>query len=590
VGRGGEAPEPEELLRHLRQRLPDYMLPAAFVPLPALPWTANGKVDRRALPAPERIPVAGAAGGHVPPRDPVEEALAGIWAEVLNRERIGIHDHFFRLGGHSMKAAQVVAKVRKRLAAEVTLQELFDAPTVAELGALIASRGRAEFVAIEPAPEQESYALSHAQKRLWFLTQQLSESSTTYNVLGAYVFAEELDEAVLGRVFARLTARHESLRTCFVSGDGEPRQVIHPESGFRLDVRDLRGDPDREARAREYAQEEARIPFDLERGPLFRARLLFLAERRSVLLFTLHHIISDGWSMQVLFREFFVLYRAFSAGLPDPLEPLRIQYKDCAAWENRHGFERERRYWLEKLAGPLDLIRLPFDFPAKEIYDFSGASDVTLLSEEASRAIEEIAIAHGTTPSNVILSGFVILLWKLTEQPDLALATTTANRNHADLESVVGFFVNALVLRVHVDEEAEFLDVLRQVTANVHEALGAQGYPFDLLVEELKPPRRGNRQPLFNVCYAFQSFDDLSLGDERLDEMRGELSRVADLGERRPTSKFDLTLFVGQRDGRYVLTFEYSTELFLPQSMRGYLEILRRFLETIAAQPELRAA
>jgi amino acid adenylation domain-containing protein len=359
VGRGGEAPEPGELLRHLRQRLPDYMLPAAFVALPALPWTANGKVDRRALPAPERG--SAAAGGHVPPRNPAEEVLAGIWAEVLGREGIGIHDDFFNLGGHSLLASQVVARVREAFAVELPLRALFEARTLAGLAARLAPGDLATAAAppLVPVPRDGDLPLSFPQQRLWFLD-QWEPGNASYNVPAAVRLQGDLDAAALGRALTEIVRRHEVLRTTFEAVEGQPRQVIQEKMALPLPHVDLSALPAlsegiREATLERLAREEAWTPFDLARGPHLRARLFRSGPGDHLLTLTLHHIVSDGGSTGVLIDEIRALYGAFAADLPSPLPELRVQYADFAAWQRRRlageVLERQLAYWRRRLAG-----------------------------------------------------------------------------------------------------------------------------------------------------------------------------------------------------------------------------------------------
>ncbi|MBM3853995.1 MAG: amino acid adenylation domain-containing protein, partial [Verrucomicrobia bacterium] len=306
--RSGVSPAPAGLQEFLRERLPDYMVPVTFVFLPALPLTANGKVNRRGLPAPERA----GGGERVGPRNATEETLAAIWREVLQVAEVGVHDNFFELGGHSLKAMQVVSRVQQRIRVKPGLRAFFQQPTIAALAEMLGTARRDEWEAIPPAPPRDHYELSHAQQRLWLLHRLGGQSA--YNMPQAYVFESEVDEGALEFAFQRLVARHEALRTAFVEIDGEPRQRILPEVRFALRRIDLSGEPEAEAGARAVADEDAVAPFDLERPPLLRATLIRLAPRRSVFLFTMHHIIGDGWSGNVLYRELFALYAAARNG------------------------------------------------------------------------------------------------------------------------------------------------------------------------------------------------------------------------------------------------------------------------------------
>jgi amino acid adenylation domain-containing protein len=580
--------DPEAFLREVRRwlagRLPEPMVPAAFVAIPELPLSPTGKVDRRALPEPD-LESAGRPAAE-PPRTPLERELGRLFAAVLGRSAVGRRDSFFELGGHSLKATQLASRLRRELAIELELRELFDAPTVEGLATLLANRAPRALHSIAPATPRARYPLSHAQRRLWLL-EQMSGPSALYVIPGAYRLDREVDPAVLERCLATAVSRHESLRTAFREVAGEPCQVVLPDRGFRLPVVDLRGEEEPTAAAERWAREEAARPFDLGQGRPFRARLLRLGEREHVLLLTLHHIVADGWSLQVLHHELSTLYEACSRGLPDPLPAPALQYRDFAVWEAERGFEREERFWRQQMSPLPEPLHLPFDFPASEVRGFAGGAESALLSRETTRRLRALAAAHGTTPSNVVLCVFAILLCRLTGQSDLAIAMSVANRHHPDLERIVGFFVNELVIRIEVPPDADLAEILGRVAASVYAALDHQGYPFDLLVEKLNPERRGSRQPLFNVCYAFQNLGDLGTAWGR-PAAPGGTGVVGTLEAGWTTSKFDLTLFVVEEEGgdggRYRLTFEYSAELFRAESIARWLQIFRRFLAS-AAEP-----
>ncbi|MBV8287299.1 MAG: AMP-binding protein, partial [Hyphomicrobiales bacterium] len=577
--------EPRDLRAHLQRALPDYMAPAFWVFLDKLPLNASGKMDRRALPAPAAG--LGSAKEIVAPRTTIESAIHGAWRAILGRSDFGVTCNFFDLGGHSLKAMQLRTRLLNALNVEIPLRDIFLANTVAAQAELAATKQHAPARRIEPAPPLPDYPLSRAQGRLW-LTAQMEGPSGRYNMPGAYVIEGEVDEAALRRAVAAILERHEVLRTRFVVRDGEPRQVIDPPEPPDAPSIDLRAASAPEDAARELAEADVRQPFDLARDRLFRCRLLRLADRRYVLLFTLHHIAGDGWSMQVLYEELRELYSAFAEGREPALAAPRLQYKDYAWWERETGFAVDEAWWLARIRSLPDPIRLPFDLPEKDVYEFTGAAESLLLPQAVSDELRRLAVARGTTLSNVLLTVFFVFLNRLTEQQDLVLAMSVANRPHRDMETMAGFFVNAVVLRGFVDEDKPFDKLLDEVTAEVADALEHQQYPLDLLVERLNPPRRGNRQPLFNVVYAFQGFTDVVIrpnaGEGAGIEISGEINSSS------RTSKFDMTLFVvdhaGPRKDAIYLSMEYSTELLRAESVRHWLETLSRFCEAAAAREE----
>ncbi|HYN22261.1 MAG TPA: amino acid adenylation domain-containing protein, partial [Thermoanaerobaculia bacterium] len=441
-----------ERLRYLlRDRLPDYMVPAAFVLLPELPLIPSGKVDRKALPAPEW---QSAETSYVAPRTPVEEILARIWSDLLGLERIGAADQFFELGGHSLLATQVMSRLRVAFDVEMPLRDLFEAPTLADLAARVeAARRTGEgllappLVPIAPELRGESLPLSFAQQRLWFID-QLEPGSPLYNVPVTLRVAGLLDSRVLALCLGEIVRRHEALRTVFAAPEGLPVQVIQPERPFELAVVDLSGLPEgeREGLAFTLASEEAGRPFDLTRGPLVRGVLLRLAEEDHVAALTMHHIVSDGWSMGILVQEVTALYAAFAEGRPSPLPELPVQYTDFAVWQRSwlHGkiLESEITFWRRQLAGLPPLLELPTDRPRPAVQSFRGATRPVRLPAELTREAQFLSRREGATLFMVLLAGFQALLARYSGQQDLAVGTPVAGRNRVETEGLIGFFVN----------------------------------------------------------------------------------------------------------------------------------------------------
>ncbi|HEX2081286.1 MAG TPA: condensation domain-containing protein, partial [Longimicrobium sp.] len=458
----------DEVREHLRRSLPEYMVPAAFVVLEALPLTPNGKLDRKALPAPE---YAAGAERYVAPRTPVEEVLAGIWAEVLKVERVGVEESFFELGGHSLLATRVVSRVRDVFAIELPLRALFEGPTVAELAKAVKEVRRAELPVLPPVVPVErtgALPLSFAQERLWFID-RLEPGSAVYNMPMARRLGGALDEAALERSLREIVRRHEALRTVFAEVDGSPVQVIAPFDGFALPVEDLSGlgETDREAAVGRRAGEEAARPFDLAAGPLFRAALLRLGGEDHVLLLSMHHIVSDGWSMGVLVRELSALYAAYREGRESPLPELPVQYADYAVWQREQlageVLDRQLAYWKERLAGAPGLLELPTDHPRPAVQAYRGATVPFEISLELLERLQALGRSEGATLYMTLLGAFQVLLGRYAGSEDVVVGSPIAGRTRREVEELIGFFVNTLVLRTDLSGNPSFREVLRRV-------------------------------------------------------------------------------------------------------------------------------
>ncbi|HYG64196.1 MAG TPA: amino acid adenylation domain-containing protein, partial [Thermoanaerobaculia bacterium] len=543
VGTGSGAAQPEERLRSLLlESLPAYMVPSSLVVLEALPRTPNGKVDRKALPEPE-APGAGAepAGVFVAPRTALEEILAGIFAEVLGAERVGVRDDFFALGGHSLLAARVASRLRQALGVELPLRRLFGSPTVEALAAAVEElrgSGEASSQPLPPlatGPRSGLLPLSYAQERLWFL-EQLEPGSAAYNVPTAVDLEGRLDVVALRQSLEVVVARHESLRTVFTAMAGGPAQRVLKPMPVPLPEVDLTGLPHPEREARRLGAEEAARPFDLTRGPLLlRARLLRLDGQRRRLLLTLHHIVSDGWSMGVLVREIGALYgQGEQAGLPE----LPVQYADYAAWQRSwlegETLEREAGFWRQRLAGAPPVLELPTDRPRPAVCSGRGGLRHLELAPELVDGVTRLARRQGATPFMVLLAGFYALLHRVSGVEDLVVGSPVAGRDRSETEGLIGFFVNTLVLRAAVSGEVSAGELVRQARETVLEAQAHHWLPFEKLVELLQPARDLSYTPVFQVMLAYQNdpLPPLDLPELRLRPVE------ADGG----TAKFDLTL------------------------------------------------
>ncbi|MFL5539509.1 MAG: amino acid adenylation domain-containing protein, partial [Longimicrobiaceae bacterium] len=574
-----------DLRERLRERLPEHMVPAAYVYLEALPLTPNGKVDRKALPAPE---LASAEDRYVAPRTPAEEVLAGIWAEVLRLERVGVRESFFDLGGHSLLATRAVSRIRELFGVELPLRALFEAPTVAEIAGRVEEIRRAELPVLPPVVPGErdgALPLSFAQERLWFID-RLEPGSAVYNLPMALRLGGALDESALERSLSEIVRRHEALRTVFAEVDGSPVQVIAPFGGFALPVEDLSAlsEVDRRAAAEQRAGEEAARPFDLAAGPLFRAALLRLGEEDHVLLLSMHHIVSDGWSMGVLFRELSALYAAYREGRESPLPELAVQYADYAVWQREQlageVLDRQLAYWKERLAGAPELLELPTDHPRPAVQTFRGAHERIELPLELLERLQRLGRSEGATLYMVMLSAFQVLLSKYAGSEDVVVGSPIAGRTRREVEELIGFFVNTLVLRTDLGGDPSFRELLGRVREATLGAYEHQEVPFEKLVAELQPERSLSHSPLFQVVFSLQDRNQPAGG---LAGLKGG-GVEAEVG----TTKFDLELnFAVHAQGMYG-GLSYSTDLFERGTIVRMLGHLERVLEQVAADADVR--
>ncbi|HEU0055523.1 MAG TPA: amino acid adenylation domain-containing protein, partial [Longimicrobium sp.] len=505
---GDETAGADVLQAHLAATLPAYMVPAAYVRLHALPLSPNGKLDRKALPAPEGE--AFAVREYQAPVGEVEAALAAVWSEVLGVERVGRGDDFFALGGHSLLAVRVISRVRQALAVEVALGELFARPVLGDFARALESAARTELPPIEPVSRDGRVPLSFAQQRLWFL-ERMGGLGSTYHIRTRLRLRGELDRDALVRALDAIVARHESLRTTFAEVDGVPEQRIAPAeaSRFHLAEHDLSGEADRKAAFARLVAGEAPVPFDLARGPLIRGTLVRLAADDHVLRLAMHHIVSDGWSMDVLRRELMALYDAFRAGRPDPLPPLPVQYADYAAWQRRwvEGdlLRAQAGYWKAALSGAPELLELRTDHPRPARQDFAGDHVGVELGAELTAGLQALGARHGTTLFMTLMAGWAVVLSRLSGQDDVVIGTPSAGRGRRELEELIGFFVNTLALRVDLSGSPAVGELLARVKRRALEAQQHQDLPFEQVVELVRPERGRAHSPLFQVMFAWQN-------------------------------------------------------------------------------------
>ena len=567
----------------IKQVLPDYMVPTAFVFLTALPLTSNGKIDRKALPAPDgdRIDERGEA-----PSTPTQDLVAGIWSEILGIERIGRHDQFFDLGGHSLLATQVISRVRAVFQLELPLRSLFDFPTVEGFAAAIdravaEGEGR-QIPSLLPVPRTGPMPLSFAQQRLWFLW-QLAPDSPMYNISIALRITGVLEEAALRNSFDELARRHEVLRTTFPLNGDHPRQVIAPEPTHSLSVSDLRDvSPDeREAMVQSLTREEGRQLFDLSTGPLLRVRLLRIDDQEQVLLVTMHHIVSDGWSMAVLIEEMTELYTASVTGHPLPLPRLSIQYADYAIWQRKwmegDVLEGQLDYWKKQLKD-VPVFALPTDRPRPTIQTYRGAIHSVTLSADVTNRLRILSRRRGVTLFMTLLAVLNALLKYETGHQDIVVGTDVTNRNRIEVEKLIGFFINQIVLRTTVSADLgfqELLDRVREVTLAAH---AHQDVPFEMLVASLNAKRDLRYAPLFQIKLILQHVFPQPV------EPPGLAMSVID--NEKTTAELDLLLNFEESADGLSGWFEYNTDLFDAASIVRLAGHFTAIVEQVGASPD----
>lgn len=576
-----------ELRTFLAQSLPLYMIPSAFVVREELPRTLNGKINRKALPAPSEARIEADAKVDTP-RTPIEEVLVGIWSSVIGFESVGINDNFFELGGRSLLATQLLARVRESLDVELPLRSLFEAPTVAGLARYIEAARLEEkgigTVPLVPVTRDAHIPLSFSQEHLWFID-QLEPGSIFYNISSAVRLEGKLDLPAFEKTLAEICRRHEVLRTSFETVDGRPFQVIAPPSSFRLERLDI---SEMEIRRREA--ELARLlsaehgrPFNFSQGPLMRTTLVKFDEETHVVLFTIHHIITDGLSMAVLIREVGTLYEAFVSGKPSPLPELTIQYVDFAYWQ-RQMLQGERlenllTYWRTQLAGAPHTLNFPLSRQRPEVQSFKGAALMRQLPDSLTATLKTFSRHEGVTLFMTLLAAFEVLLYKYTGQEDIVIGSPLANRNRVELENLIGLFHNTLVLRTDLSGNPTFRELLARVREVTLNAYAHQDLPFGKLVEELRPERNLSHNPLFQVAFTIDTDTDepLTLPGLTLTAMDADTDTV----------QLDLIMHMVLTKQGLFSSLQYSTELFDESTIVKIHNDFEALLRQIVLNPDL---
>ncbi|WP_345130507.1 amino acid adenylation domain-containing protein, partial [Dactylosporangium darangshiense] len=587
VARGAAAPSTSDLRAFLRTRLPDYLVPSAYVPIDEIPLNPNGKVNRAALPEPDAARPE-LASAYAPPRDRTEEVLAELWAGLLGLERVGVTDDFFDLGGHSLLATQVMSRVRREFGVEVDLAALFEAPTVAALAERVRTATPGDVAPpIVPVARDGAIPLSFAQQRLWFLN-QLEPDSPEYNEPLALRLSGPLDLDALRRALDTIVERHEVLRTRLIADDhGRPYQIIDPFVGAGLVVADLSGEPDPLATARAWVAADAVEPFDLASGPLLRARLLRLSPHDHVLSLCSHHVVSDEWSVGLLRSEITELYRAFHDGRPAALAPLAVQYADFAVWQRNwlsgDVLRRHLDHWRERLTGA-PVLDIPTDRPRPPVRSSAGARVEFAVPAEVTARLRGVSRDAGATTFMTLFAVYATLLGQYAGQDDIVAGTPIANRNRAEVEDLIGFFVNAVVLRTDLSGDPTFTELVRRVRGEALAAYAHQDLPFEQLVDALVGERDRSRTPIFQVLFNYNQ-DDVSGAAAGVESAVGiTLAKMP-----APISiKFDLRLIFDDVAGGLSGAIEYSTALFDAATIERLVARLLMLLETVAADPGAR--
>ncbi len=571
------APTSDELRTRLRAKLPDYMIPAAFVTLDAFPLMVNGKVDRKALPA----PAWSVTTKRIAPRDPSEELIAGIWREVLGVEELGVTDDFFALGGHSLLAMQVVSRIRETVGAALSVRAFFDGPTIRELARAAAGGSQTPVEPIPAVSRREPARLSSMQEQLWFV-QALDPSSVAYNIPFTLRLRGPLDAEALSYAFAELVRRHDILRTTIeAAGESAMQQVLPPAPIA------LRAEPvARLLEAETLAAAEACRAFDLAHAPLIRARLLRVAEDDHVLVINMHHLISDGWSCGVLQHELFACYESRVAGRPPPQEPA-IQYADYASWERAR---RERgaladalAFWKAHLAGVPVVLELPTDRPRPPVQTFAGARHGFVIPKRSLDAVARLCRAEGVTTFMTLFSVFGVLLHRYTGQDRMIVGVPVANRSRTDTERVIGLFINTLAVSADLSGDPTFHELLQRIRGATLAGFAHQDLPFHKLVEELQPARDSSRGPLVQVMFAYQS--------QTLEtESEAAGLSVTRLPVETGTSKFELTLELEPRGQELAGAVEYNTDLFDASTIARLVGHFVVLVEALVADPWVRVS
>lgn len=579
----------ETLRNYMKEKVPEYMVPSFFVKIDKIPLNSSGKVDMSQLPS-VKLDEIDREADRISPRNELEFKISEIWSEVLglNQEAISIYDNFFAIGGHSLRAVQVISRIRERFGIEMSLVDLFRSPTVADLASVLQGGKMNENKSTLSTVQNQKWLgealASPSQEGLWFF-QQLQPSSTAYHMSSILKFYGNLNRRALEHSLSEIVRRHDILRTTFVNKEERLIQVIASPDLFSVNFIDLQDVTEKERAdiAKQKVTQLGFEPFDLENGPLFRATLLQLSKEEYWLSLNAHHIIFDGWSWGILYKEFETLYQSFVSGNSSPLSDLKIQYSDYTLWQRdllQSEGELHLEYWRKQLDGAPAFVDLPADYPRPAVQTFRGARYKFKLSSHLSKTLREMSKREGTTLYMTLLVGFKALVARLTGEEDIVVGSPVANRPQVEMEKLIGFFVNSLVLRTRVDRNLSFSELLQHVKETTINAFEHQAVPFELLVKELKVDRDLSRNPFFQIYFNMLNVPPIrfQIGDLNIEQI--EQTEVV--------SKFDLTLYVDDSGEEICFDLVYNRDLFHPNRMEEFSNQLVVLYEQVAENAEIK--
>src|SRR5665213_1364270 len=552
------------------------MVPALWVELESIPLTPNGKTDRKALPDPEMTDLS---TEYVAPRSLTENALAGIWQELLGVAQAGIYDNFFELGGHSLLAMRVVSAIRRELNVELNIRDLFVHPDIAGLGAFLKEQTQGTLLPVIIAEDRPEYIpLSFSQERLWFIDKL--EGSTQYHLPAVLRLKGELNLEILAGTLRSVVSRHEVLRTVILEHDGQGYQQVMVADGWRLSVTEKPAKG--KAGLSQYIATLVNKPFDLSADYLLRADLIRLDKEEHILVVTMHHIASDGWSTSILVKEVMALYEGYTGNTEIVLPPLAVQYADYAIWQRNYlqgeVLENKLGYWKEKLDG-VATLQLPTDYSRPPVQSSRGATYGFKIDKALSAQLQTLSNAHGATLYMTLLSAFNVLLYRYSGQEDICVGTPIAGRNQQELEGLIGFFLNTLALRSQVRGDMPFNELLQEVKATTIGAYAHQEVPFEKIVDAVVKERDMSRNPLFQVLFVLQNTPDvpeLKIGDLRLSAESREHT----------TAQFDISFMLNETSMGIFGKVEYATDLYRGETIDQMISHYINLLGSIVASPE----
>ncbi|MBL6449163.1 amino acid adenylation domain-containing protein [Fulvivirga sp. 29W222] len=574
----------KQLKKDLALFLPDYMVPQHILIIDSFPLTSNGKINRRLLPDPDKPTEL---SGYITPRNETEKQLSKIWQSILGLQKVGVNENFFDIGGHSLKATQLISQVQKEMDVDLSIREVFTYPTIMELAHIIDERENVAFKHIEALEPKALYAVSHGQKRMWILD-QLEKNSLAYHTGAAFILKGDLDISILEEALRSVIERHEALRTTFVMKEGVLYQKIHaPEAfNFKLGVQSVVDQGDNaEEEARKLINKEASTPFDLEAGPLFRARLVQVENDQYIIIFSMHHIISDGWSLKVLVGDIARLYELYEQGKDNSMEPLRIQYKDYSAWQNEQlsgdHLKSHQKFWWEQFKDEVPVLDLPTCYPRPFEKGFKAGSLDFIIDKKLKARLTEFGKQTGTTLFMQLVASIKNLFYRYTAQEDIVIGFPIAGREHEDLRDQIGLYLNTLPIRTKFSGEENFMQLLNRVRENTLNAYEHQVYPFDNLVDDLDLEKDLSRHPLFDVMVVLQNID-INI-DKNLPDMGG--IQIGNYAPGVASNKFDLVFNFSEQDDQFKVNITFDLDLFTETRIKNLFEHYIALLSAALAEP-----